>query len=81
MNLNATTTADQDIAIGKLRKQHNRSVTVPLTAKEYAEMRLVNFLDYLITEAAAVVDRQGLLDDYSNASPAVRSQVDTLLGR
>lgn len=80
MNINYDTTAEQDFAIEALRKRHNRNTGETMNDRQFAK----RIIDEAMTKAeleASGVTAEGLRDSYKTATPAVRAQIDTLLGR
>lgn len=80
MTLNYDTTAEQDFAIEALRKQHNRNTGESLNDRQFAKRIIDEAMNKAEFEASGVT-AEGLRDSYKTATPAVRAQIDTLLGR
>lgn len=80
MTLNYDTTAEQDFAIEALRNQHNRNTGESLNDRQFAKRIIDEAMNKAEFEASGVT-AGGLRDSYKTATPEVRAQIDTLLGR
>lgn len=80
MTLNYDTTPEQDFAIETLRKIHNRSTGESLNDRQMAKRYFDEAMAKMMLDADTI-GVTGLRDSYKTATPAVRAQIDTLLGR
>jgi len=79
MNINYSTTDNQDSAIAALRKQYKRTTGNDINDRQYAELRVNLFMENLITEAQSIVGRDELIYAYRDAPNAVKESVRQLL--
>ena len=79
MNLNFTSTDEQDAAIRDAAKEHNDAQGTTLTAKQWAEgVLLANAIQSLVP-AFQERKKLKLRARYDSASPQVQAQIDALL--
>ena len=79
MTINLDTTAEQDAAIIKLRKLHNRLNGSDLTNKQYAEKRTVELLQGFIYEVTVLVDREAVAEAYRLAMLDLPRHLDEIM--
>lgn len=74
-----TTTAEQDAALVALQAKLNATRATPLTAIEFRDYLVAQWLDSLVGQAREQM-RTSVRDAYQNANQSTRDQVKTLLG-
>ena len=80
MTISYDTTTEQDAAIEALRKQHNRETNDGLTDRQMLKRLFDQAMDSAI-DRAVQMNASGIRESYKSATPEVRAQIDTLLGR
>jgi hypothetical protein len=74
-----TTTTEQDAALTTLRRALNQERNVPLTAKEYRDYIVSQWLDGLVTQAKTYGET-GIREAWQKADEEIRTKVRTILG-
>ena len=74
-----TTTAEQDGALVLLRAKMNVGRAIPLTAVQFRDFLVAQWLDNLVAQGTADT-HSSLRDRYEAADAATKAQIKTLLG-
>lgn len=80
MTTTRTHPPEEEAAIRYRRKQWNKTAKVPLTAGQYADMRVAEFFQGLTAQVNAERETVELQAAFKAASPAVQSTVRSQLG-
>lgn len=74
-----TTTPEQDVAIAALLRKANADRETPMTAREFRDYLITQWLDKLVTEAGTQGETS-VREAWQKADQAKRDQVRAILG-
>lgn len=80
MTTSITHTPEQEAAIRYRRRQWNLTATTPLTAGQYADMRVAELFNNMVADVKTERESQELQTAFKAATPSVQTNVKTLLG-
>ncbi len=80
MTINYDTTPEQDDNLDTLRRAHNRNTGESITSRQMAKLLFDEAMQRAATNAG-MLEKDSIRESYKAASPEVRTQIDTLLGR